>query len=83
MPRRKPISAGELYANLDREFRSRQSRDCASCYLLLPYRVDRVDHDAPNWEVIIPAPCPHDCSRIIEELVDEYALRYDICDARE
>jgi hypothetical protein len=76
MSKRKPIAASELYIQLDREFRQRRPRECASCYLLLPYRVDR--NDGPNWEVILPPTCGHGCSDVIEELVAEYGLRYDL-----
>ena len=43
MLKRKAISAGELYANLDRDFRVRQPRECTTCYILLPFRVDEAD----------------------------------------
>ena len=76
MSKRKPISAGELYIHLDREFRLRRPRECANCYLLLPFRVDR--NEGPNWEVIAPQPCPHGCVDIIEELVAEYGQLYDL-----
>jgi len=77
MSKRKSITAGELYVQLDREFRQRRPRECASCYLMLPYRVDRVDGEA-NWEVIIPAGCSHGCANVIEELVAEYGQEYDL-----
>jgi len=77
MSTRKPITAGELYVQLDREFRQRRPRECASCYLMLPFRVDRAD-GGPNWEVIVPAACPHGCAYVIEELVAEYGQEYDL-----
>ena len=76
MSTRKPITAGELYVHLDREFRQRRPRECASCYVMLPFRVDRVD--GPNWEVIIPAGCSHGCANVIEELTTEYGEQYDL-----
>jgi len=75
---RKTISAGELYVILDREFRRRQSPKCGSCYILLPYRVDRGDGERANWEIIMPPECPFGCARIVEALVDEYSLQYDL-----
>jgi hypothetical protein len=75
---RKIISAGELYVMLDREFRMRQARDCASCYILPPYRVDQPDHSRPNWEIIVPPDCAYGCSRIVEDLVSGYAKIYNL-----
>ena len=77
MNNRKPITAGELYVQLDREFRQRRPRECASCYLLLPYRVDRHD-GGPNWEVIVPPSCGYGCSDVIEELVAQYGQHYEL-----
>jgi hypothetical protein len=76
--KRKAISAGELYVILDREFRTRQSRDCASCYILLPYRVDRSDDGSANWELVIPPDCPHGCAEVVDELVQRYSKVYDL-----
>ena len=77
MTNRKPITAGELYVQLDRDFRQRRPRECADCYLLLPYRVDRID-GGPNWELIVPPSCGHGCADIVEELVTEYGQHYDL-----
>ena len=75
--KRTAISAGELYVLLDREFRSRQPQQCSSCYVLLPYRVDRRDGSA-NWEVIMPPSCPVGCAHVLEELIEEYSGVYDL-----
>ena len=74
---RKVISPGELYVILDREFRLRQSRECGGCYILLPYRIDNHGNGA-NWEIVLPPSCPHGCSEVIAELIDEAAEKYDI-----
>ena len=78
MTKKIPISAGELYVILDREFRLRQSRACKSCYILLPYRVDSRGEGGGNWEVIIPPECPYGCSAILEELVENYSKVYEL-----
>lgn len=78
MKNRKAISAGELYVILDREFRLRQSRECGTCYILLPFRVDEPDDSKANWEIVIPPPCPHGCAQVLEELVEEYSRVYDL-----
>jgi len=69
MKNKMPISAGELYVILDREFRMRHSRECKSCYILLPYRVDSRDDGDGNWEIVIPPECPYGCSAVLEELL--------------
>jgi hypothetical protein len=75
---RRPISAGELYVMLDREFRLRQSTKCGSCYILLPFRVDQHDHSKANWEIVMPPDCPYGCARIVERIVEDYAERYEL-----
>ena len=74
---RKAITAGELYVILDREFRLRQSRQCGSCYILLPYRVDANDGGA-NWEIVLPPDCAFECARVVEDLVEQYAKVYEL-----
>ena len=75
---RKAITAGELYVMLDREFRMRQSRECGTCYLLLPFRVDQPDPTKANWEIITPPECSLGCTELIERLVGQYAEHYDL-----
>jgi hypothetical protein len=76
---RSEIFAADLYVLLQREFRRRQSPDCTACYMQLPFRVDRVDPASPNWEVVIPPDaCPKGCKEIIEDLVNEFAVLYDL-----
>ena len=77
MSTRKPITAGELYVQLDREFRQRRPRGCDDCYLMLPYRVDG-DGSGPNWELVIPPACSFSCAEVIQELVAEYGVHYEL-----
>jgi hypothetical protein len=72
------VSAAELYVILDREFRLRQPKECDACYISLPFRVDRRDDDAPNWEVFLPAPCESGCGEVLETLVARYAEVYEL-----
>jgi hypothetical protein len=78
MKTRSGIYAADLYVMLQREFRRRQSPDCVTCFVQLPFRVDRRDEEAPNWEVVTPPDCPHNCRLLIEELVAEMGERYDV-----
>jgi hypothetical protein len=77
MKQRTTLSAGELYVILDREFRLRQSRECSTCYILLPYRVDQTNGNS-NWEIVLPPPCPFGCSEILEQLVEKYSDMYKL-----
>jgi len=33
---------------------------------------------APNWELVMPPPCSKGCAPILEELVLEYGMLYDL-----
>lgn len=72
------IHAADLYVLMQREFRRRQAPECTACYVQLPYRVDRTDRNAPNWEVSFPPTCSHGCQAIIEDLVSEFGALYDL-----
>ena len=82
MKNRTEIYAADLYVLLSREFQRRKPNDCAACYVQLPYRVDRIDPTAPNWEVLIPPDCPHGCRVVMEDLVQQYGTVYDLASER-
>lgn len=75
------LSAADLFVLLDREFRRRQPRDCRSCYVPLPFRVDVVSGGA-NWEVITPQ-CPLQCESVLQDVVQEFQGRYELNPVRE
>ena len=75
--KRAPMSAADLFVLLDREFRRRQPRECAQCYVPLPFRVDAPDNGNANWEVVI-ASCPIACESVLQELVAEFQQRYEL-----
>ena len=81
MNKKAQVTAAELYVLLARELKRRRSRACAACHLSLPYRVDRLNGAAANWELALPPDCGGECRGIMEELVvefsDEYELRAD------
>ncbi|HXN16194.1 MAG TPA: hypothetical protein VN878_07435 [Usitatibacter sp.] len=83
MPKKTAVTPGDLYVMLDREFRRRQSQDCPTCYIQLPYRVDRHDALSSNWEVILPPPCRFGCRALLEQLVAEFSLLYDLASQRD
>ncbi len=78
MKNRTPIHAADLYVLLQRELRRRQPPQCSNCFVQLPYRVDRVDADSPNWELATPASCEHGCADIIDELAYEFGMVYEL-----
>jgi hypothetical protein len=78
MNKRTPIQAADLYVLMQREFRRRQPPECKTCFVQLPFRIDRQGESDPNWEVVTPAPCPYGCRAIIEELAAEFGARYDL-----
>jgi hypothetical protein len=75
---RTEIQAADLYVMMQREFRRRQSPECTSCFMQLPFRVDRVEKENPNWEMVMPPSCPHGCLALLEDLVHEFGSRYDL-----
>ena len=75
---RTELAAADLYVLLQREFRRRQVPDCQSCYVQLPFRVDRRDGGAANWEVIFPGDCSFGCREVMDSVIDEFARLYDL-----
>src|SRR2546430_15872219 len=75
MKNRTPIQVADLYVLLQREFRRRQVPDCDTCYVQLPFHVDRAEPNAANWEVIIPASCSFGCREIMDEVLEELSRR--------
>ena len=78
MKTRTPIQAADLYVLLQREFRRRQLPACGTCYVQFPFRVDRVEADRPNWEVILPAECQFGCREIMDEVIEDFSQRYEM-----
>jgi len=78
MKKRTLVSPLDLHLLLEREFRRRKSRECDSCYLQLPYRVDGVAVHGSNWEVPLPLHCAAACRLHAEEVVSELASLYDL-----
>jgi hypothetical protein len=78
MKNRTVIEAADLYVLLQREFRRRQRTECNACFVQLPFRVDRQDEHMPNWEVVMPPRCSQDCAALLEDLLTEYGLLYDL-----
>ena len=82
MKNRTDIYPADLYVLLEREFKRRKPTECDACYIQLPYRVDRLDENAANWELLIPPACPYGCRVVIEDLVQEFGTLYDLAEDR-
>ena len=78
MTKRISTTAADLFVLVDREFRRRKARECTTCYVSLPYRVDRGEAEDANWEIVLPASCRWGCDLLIEEIVGEFQSRYEL-----
>jgi hypothetical protein len=78
MSPRTDTTAAQLYLLLNREFTRRQSRRCPVCAPPVPFRVDRLEPQAPNWEVLVPPDCGGECADLLRELVAEFQILYEL-----
>jgi len=78
MGQRTSTTAADLFVLIDREFRRRKPRECANCYVALPYRIDAPDVDTANWEIVPPSGCPWGCSLLLDEIVGEFQQLYKL-----
>jgi len=75
---RTTLSTAQLYAVLDREFRSRKPAACTACSVPLPYWCPAPDEVSANWMIGTPRVCQHRCHILIAELVTLLWSRYDL-----
>jgi hypothetical protein len=75
---RQSIPAAQLYALLDREFRSLRPARCVACRVPLPFWHDSPDEVSANWVIGDPTECPHGCHLVIAELLATLWTRYDL-----
>lgn len=75
---RETITAAQLYAILDREFKKARSPECKRCRIPLPYFRRPPDDVSANWAIGTPADCPHRCHLVIAELLARLWTRFDI-----
>ena len=78
MNKRTPVTPADLFVMLDREFRRRKPRECAACFVQLPYRVDTLNGNHANWELMVPLECSHGCAIVLEEIVGDFQTRYEL-----
>jgi hypothetical protein len=77
MPRH-VISATELYAVLDREYRRRRPAQCNRCKMPLPFLRTSPDSVSANWAIGTPSECPENCQAVIAEILVEMWARYEM-----
>lgn len=75
---RTTLSAAQLYAILDREFKQLRPAKCKSCRIPLPFHRTPPDDVSANWNVGTPRDCPNGCQLVIAELVTRLWSRYDM-----
>lgn len=75
---RTTITAAQLYAILDREFKSLRPSGCKKCRVPLPYWRQAPDDVSANWNIAQPEECPNGCHLVIAELLARLWTRYDI-----
>lgn len=71
-------SAADLFVLLERAFR-RRARDCEQCAFTLPFLMPARNGDS-NWSVVAAAACSERCRLLLDELVAEHQLAYQLAD---
>ena len=77
MKTRTPIATADLFVLLDREFQ-RRKRQCDACFVSLPFYVGRRCPEGPNWEALLPARCEARCDALLQEIVAEMQLAWEL-----
>jgi len=75
---RTTVTAAQLYALLDAEFRRLRPSGCRSCRVPLPYWREPPDEVSANWHIGTPAQCPNGCHLVIAELLARMWTQYDV-----
>jgi len=75
---RTTVTAAQLFALLDAEFRRLRPSDCRSCRVPLPYWREPPDEVSANWHIGTPAQCPNGCHLVIAELLARMWTQYDV-----
>ena len=75
---RTTITSTQLYAILDREFRTLRSAKCARCQMPMPYWRRPPDDVSANWALGTPPQCENGCHLVIAELLARMWCRFDM-----
>lgn len=75
---RRRLASSQLYALLDREFRARRPPACKTCRTPLPFWKRPPDAVSANWDIGTMAGCPHECRRLMAEILAELWPQYEL-----
>ena len=75
---RQHLPVAQLYAILDREFRSKRPAACTACAVPLPFWRKPPDDVSANWFIGTPRECEHGCEAVIAEVLAELWTRYNV-----
>jgi hypothetical protein len=75
---RETVPVAQLYAILDREFKTLRSPACRACTVPLPYWRKPPDDVSANWFIGTPTVCRYGCHLMIAELLALLWTRYEI-----
>jgi hypothetical protein len=73
---RKKVTAAELHALLEREFRNSAADLCLKCKVPKPVFIDA--KSGANWRVATLDECGTMCHSIFQDIVDQAAEKYDL-----
>jgi hypothetical protein len=73
---RKKITATELHALLEREFRDSAADSCLKCRVPKPVFIDA--KSGANWRVATLDECGTMCHSIFQDIVDKASAQYDL-----
>lgn len=79
MDKREMVSAADLFALLDKEFRRRRTHASEHCFVSLPYPVRGARADGWDWQLVMQTTCER-CTELLEQIVNEFRQRYGLRD---
>ena len=74
------MTPGRLYARLSNELRARQEPRCDGCRMPMVYLREKPVAGEANWIVEPAGQACEACRPLIDEIVREYAVLYDLWD---
>jgi hypothetical protein len=77
--KKRRIAAAELHAQLQEAFSRKAGSVCGACRLPLP-RYFAGAREGANWRLPPLEECSSLCHTLLDELVEQYAARYDLID---
>jgi hypothetical protein len=66
---------------IDEEVQRARSPHCGTCRSPVPFFQERRDDHSPNWSIAEPEHCELGCHLVIQEVVEDLAVEYDVSHA--